>query len=512
MKKRICVIGLDGVGLRNLENMLRQDTFNWLAKIINNGFLTSFISIPPYTPCAWTSIFTGVNPGKHGIFGFHKVSRFNRGFHVALASSSDVMYPRIFEVLAMSGLKSVVINVPFTYPVRGLIGANNLVVVSDWASPRQFIHPKKLEKKYGEYLAEPPHRWGRAIDAKSYARKVEEFLRTRLSIYYDLLERFDYNLFVIVFSELDWLMHRIPGIAEGRNINYISGVLSLIDKFIRHATEVCDLTVLVSDHGFQVVKIFLGVNAILTHKGMLSYSYRLDFSKLFPHLGLRVSKDPLKGNVHGGKYSERFSSEILTRTLGFTRKLVPKTLLNVLENVVPLRMNIDYFSSKAFMIEDGTWGVYVRRDYEDTVRELFSESKLIKAVVRGSKLFYGPYIDEAPDLILIPRPGVWFDPRFYAPPVDVKINWEHEPHALFAIYGDDVLSNRDVRDLNIKVSIYDIVPTILAYMGLPPARDFDGRSLTELFAIELPATGKQVDYLTRFRLVRRARSLMSSRR
>ena len=511
MKKRICVIGLDGVGLQNLRNILRQSPFNELTKIVNNGFTSPFTSIPPYTPCAWTSIFTSVNPGKHGVFGFHNVSRLNGGFCITLASSSDVMYPRVFEISAISGFKSVVVNVPLTYPVQGLIGANNLVVVSDWASPRQFIHPRRLEERYGEYLIEPPHRWSETTDAWSYAERVEEFLKTRLNIYYDLLEEFDYDLFVVVFSELDWLMHRIPGIIKGKDLNFVSGVLSLIDRFIRRATEVCDLIVLMSDHGFQVVKIFLGVNSMLADEGMLSYSYKIDFSKILSRIGLRVSGDSYEGSVVGGEPIKGFTSEALTRVLSIMEKLVPSMLLGKLENIAPLRMAIDYSSSKAFMIEGGTWGVYVRRGYEDTVWKVFGWNKLIEKIVRSRSLFHGPYMDRAPDLILVPKPGVWFDPRVYAQPVNVRIIGEHEPHALLAIFGDEVLSNRDVEDLGIEVSIYDIAPTLLAYMGLPPAWNSDGRPLTELFTVKLPAANRRTDYLSRFRLARKARRAISSR-
>lgn len=139
MAKRVCLIGLDGVGPGNLKTMLESIPLNALSSIAGKGFASPAPSIPPYTPPAWTSIFTGVNPGKHGIFGFYVVEQGEEGFSIRVASSRDVMYPRVFEIAAMKGLRSVVINVPLTYPVSQLLAARNLVLVSDWSPPA--VHP-----------------------------------------------------------------------------------------------------------------------------------------------------------------------------------------------------------------------------------------------------------------------------------------------------------------------------------------------------------------------------------
>ena len=278
-RRKVCVIGLDGVGFQNFKVFLNSLSLNGMTTILNKGFVSSFTSIPPYTPCAWTSILTGVNPGKHGIYGFSKISR-NSCFKIPLVTSYDVKYPRCFEMLAMHNLKSIVINVPFVYSIPGLVGLKNLVVISDWASPKQFIYPKQYEESYHEYLIEPPNKWSEARDIKNYVRKVREFLEKRLILYYELLEKEDYNLFIVVFSELDWLMHRIPDIIEGKRLSLIHKIISLIGRFIRRACELCNLVILVSDHGFSIASLFIAVNSILARRGLITYNYRFDIDKL----------------------------------------------------------------------------------------------------------------------------------------------------------------------------------------------------------------------------------------
>ncbi len=77
-------------------------------------------TLPPYTPQAWTSISTGVNPGKHGIFGFfhHPGYRQVRVLHVA-----ERQAPKIWNIMDTLGARSLVLNVPMTYPPERLNGA-----------------------------------------------------------------------------------------------------------------------------------------------------------------------------------------------------------------------------------------------------------------------------------------------------------------------------------------------------------------------------------------------------
>jgi len=346
MRKRICLIGLDGVGLRNLNSILSSLTLNRISLIVNKGFVSSFTSIPPYTPSTWTSIFSGVNPGKHGIFGFFKVVRSKGEFKVSLANSFDIMYPRIFEILSFHGLKSIIVNVPLVLPIKGIIGHRNLVVVSDWASPIQLIYPRRYEDKYREFLIKPPHEWW-AIDERNYIKKIESFLENRINMYLDLLERVNFNLYIIVFSELDWIMHKVPDIIVGRRVNLVYKVCSLIESFVHKAIELCDLVILISDHGFRIAKMFLSINSILAEKNLLSFGYRLNLDRLFRRKSLNLkynSKLKTLGSI--GKSLQSIFRLVKSNTPGY--------LLDKLVSVVPLSIHVDYLNSKAFMIESET--------------------------------------------------------------------------------------------------------------------------------------------------------------
>lgn len=504
--KRVCIVGLDGVGLNNILNFLNAAALNGVSSIINKGYVSSFISLPPYTPSAWTSIFTGVNPGKHGVYCFFKVSR-SDGFKVSPTSSYDVMYPRIFEMLNMYNLRSVVINAPLVYPVHGLVGLENLVVVSDWASPKQFIHPKQYEEKYREYLIEPPHEWWIVRNnVKSYVRFVEVFLGKRIDLYYELLEGEEFNLFIVVFSELDWLMHRIPDIVAGKQLNLAYKVLSLIDRFIRRAREICDLVILVSDHGFKTSRIVLSVNSILASNDMITFKSRFNIGKL---LRLKVQNVALFTNDDTRGFSS-IPSIIFRNLFTLVKKIVMNHSSCRLGSIISVLTNIDYPRSKAFMIEPDSWGIYVDGGYLDVVRRIFSNIRFVRGVLRKEEVFWGPYVEGAPDLILIPQDYVSFDVLMRTEPMYLSCTGDHEPHALVAFHGDDVLPTNSVGN-EIRASIYDLVPTILAYMGLPIPGNTDGKPLIDVFTVELPNTNKKANYSQKFKLLRKLQKVVAKR-
>jgi len=70
----------------------RENFFKWL---LGRSFKSEPKVIIPYTAPSWTTVATGVNPGKHGIFNFIKPYG-----EIGVVKSDEVMYPRINEVLA----------------------------------------------------------------------------------------------------------------------------------------------------------------------------------------------------------------------------------------------------------------------------------------------------------------------------------------------------------------------------------------------------------------------------
>src|SRR5207247_601715 len=70
-------------------------------------------TVPAYTPAAWTSMTTGVNPGRHGVFGFLANTPQEPA---ALVHSGLVGTPAIWRYVNEQGARAGVFHVPMTYP------------------------------------------------------------------------------------------------------------------------------------------------------------------------------------------------------------------------------------------------------------------------------------------------------------------------------------------------------------------------------------------------------------
>src|SRR3990170_3239984 len=120
-KKRICVVGLDGVPYSLLKRFTRDGTMPGLAEIINRGNLSKMnVTLPEISSVSWSSFMTGVSPGTHGIFGF--VDLKENSYKMTFPSFKDLRVPTFWERLGEKGKRCIVINQPSTYPAKKING------------------------------------------------------------------------------------------------------------------------------------------------------------------------------------------------------------------------------------------------------------------------------------------------------------------------------------------------------------------------------------------------------
>src|SRR3990170_1986105 len=120
-RKRALIIGLDGVPYTLMKKFAEDVIMANTAALIKNGTLRRMTtSLPEVSSVAWTTFMTGVNPGKHGIYGFMDLR----------PGTYDMFFPdfkfvkgeTMWEFLGKNSKRSIVINVPSTYPARELNG------------------------------------------------------------------------------------------------------------------------------------------------------------------------------------------------------------------------------------------------------------------------------------------------------------------------------------------------------------------------------------------------------
>ena len=200
------------------------------------------------TPVAWSSIYTGKNPGKHGIIGFrnHKPNTYEEvSVNSTLRDARDV-----WEIAGAHGKKVVVVNTPLTYPPRPVNG----YLVCGFMAPGaeyEFTYPASLGAEIKR--AVPNYRIGTAPSyIKSlYLKELHNTVQVVGDASLHLLKQIDWDLAFIVFKETDEVQHSFfdrPGDVLGlyRRVDKIVG------EFLKLAGD--DATVfVVSDHGGEPI-------------------------------------------------------------------------------------------------------------------------------------------------------------------------------------------------------------------------------------------------------------------
>src|SRR5215510_5464616 len=141
----LLVIGLDGATLDLVRPWVAAGRLPVLADLMARGAWGPLRStIPAATFPAWTSLVTGVNPGRHGVLDF--TERVPGTHRVRFVNGSYRRAPALWTRLTRAGRRVAVVTVPATYPPEPVAG----VMVSGFDSPLaaaadgSFVHPRSF--------------------------------------------------------------------------------------------------------------------------------------------------------------------------------------------------------------------------------------------------------------------------------------------------------------------------------------------------------------------------------
>jgi predicted AlkP superfamily phosphohydrolase/phosphomutase len=271
--QRVAVLGLDGVPFSLLKQLMDWGVMPRMAAAASSGtFVPMRTDLPAISSVAWTSFMTGSSPGEHGIFGFTDLKPGEIALH--LPSFDDIRRPAIWHEL--SSRRSVIVNLPFTYPARSLNG----VLVSGFVAPifERAVYPEHLMQK----LRSLNYRIDVNVDK---GRQNRRFLVTDLFETFnahthcmeDLLVSEFWDLFIGVITGTDRLHHFLfdaalnPGHPFHKDfLEYYRSIDAFVGKFMDLVGSTTRL-VLLSDHGFTDLKIQIYLNSILRSLGYLSF-------------------------------------------------------------------------------------------------------------------------------------------------------------------------------------------------------------------------------------------------
>ena len=406
-----------------------------LAEIASRGSLLQMdTSIPDISSVAWTSFMTGANPGRHGIYGFLDLQP--NSYKIYFPNSRHIKSEILWDSVGRAGLRSVVINVPSTYPAQALNG----ILISGFVA---------VDLNKATYPAELVPR----LQAMDYridvdARKVKEShdalmedvletLKRRVAVLLDLFDNQQWDLFIGVITETDRLQHFFMDAIEDPTHKYHSAFREFymkVDVFLGQVAERLrdEAFLIMSDHGFTPIKQQVYLNRWLLDNGYFklkangrSLEDMADDSQAFALDPGRIYIN-VKGRYPGGSVEPSDSRRILDE---------------------------------------------IKRGLSEIAVD---QAPIVKRIYERDELFAGPCLDTAPDLCVHPVYGYDLKGALNKERLmdrEVFTGMHTQDDSTLFISAPSTALRPD------KPHITDIAPTLLDSLGLPVPQSMDGRSM-----------------------------------
>jgi predicted AlkP superfamily phosphohydrolase/phosphomutase len=488
---KVTVIGLDAATFDVIDPLLEAGDLPNLGRLFEGGAKGVLRSVThPLTPHAWSTMTTGVNAGRHGIWDF--TQRVDGGYGLRIVNGSYRRAPALWDRLTAAGVRSALVSIPFTWPAPAIDGC----VVSGFdAADRDegFTHPHnllaELRDRFGTLVLD--HRFplgkGGALDLDLVRRAAEQ--KAEIALW--LADRCEAELLFVVFMAADHVQHLCWDDWErlGRE-SLVADVYRVLDAATgRLADVVGDGDVMVvSDHGGGALNGVVSLNTFLEERGFLAYRGgraalgRKAASRLF---GVRRM------------FPERLRTAVKRRLPALRERAYEATAYTV----------VDWARTRAFAY--GTFGnvvinlrgreregIVARHEYDavrsevaDALGELRGREgeEIVRAVHRREDLFYGPELEKVPDLIVEFEDYAWLGKgnlqsssaslwdRIEIEPGSPHVYvGSHRTEGIVALAGPSAAAGAAI-----AADIADVTPTVLYLLGQPLPSDLDGRLITE---------------------------------
>jgi predicted AlkP superfamily phosphohydrolase/phosphomutase len=499
--RKLLVIGLDGATwdlIRPWADAGRLPLFDRLRREGASGPLRSVT--PNLTPPGWTTAFTGVNPGKHGIFDFFTLEP--GAVSPRIVTAGDRKAPALWEILSNGDGVCGVFNVPSTYPadeVKGffITGMGTPGLEGPW------VHPSEagpaLKRAHPEFRIGADHRLIERGDLEGFLDALYRLTDVQEQLVLQMVEEHDPSTLVFVYDDLDRVMHffwRQMDEAHPRHEEAAPRVKNAILEYYRRLEQgietlrqamgpETDLCVL-SDHGFGPLHTDVYLNRVFADWGLLA---PLPLAK-------EITEKPL--------WKRAAKAVIPQSARTWLRKNVKPSPLGS-----PLGF-VDWGKTRAFYTSVSGRSVYVNlkgrqphgivepgAEYE-AIRSEIKERLLglkdpetgmpvAKAVYTREEVYHGPYTEQAPDLV------IQEDGRYA-----YRVDWREEAFAPASQYGVDKSGSH--RPLGVLIlhgpsfkaaaldgaRLEDVTPTLLHALGHPVGDDMDGRVIAEALVEQAP--------------------------
>lgn len=483
--KKTILFGIDGATWTLFNQFISEGhlpTFEHVVKSGAHGTLMS--TVPAVTVPSWTSMFTGVNPGKHGITDF--ILKIDGKF--SFGTSNYRRTDTIWQIMSRNNMKAIVVNEPATFPADKINGVMTTGLMTPPGST--YVHPAdlkgELEKVAGGYWTDLPLDYYLTVnkdDAKAYSM-IEEFANKTSKVGLHLAKNYEWDSLAVIWVSTDKIQHTLWHKPEYILRHYIQ-MDGLLKQYLDIAARENANLLITSDHGFGPLRKTFYINSWLAHIGL--QKRKTNLVALATKLGItptRLAMILKKLHLYDFVLRSLIKSDI------------------IVDAAFQYDRPIDMEKSIAFSKAEG---IFINREaakeeYERIRSEIMQslqkvvdkDSPVVMDVFKREEVMSGQYIDRAPDILFTLHDG--YCPTYYSDGPnseyigDDKGGYKggtantgiHRPEGIFMSYGPDIRPHR----LEVARRVWDIAPTILHMMNLSVPSYMDGVVMKEIFRNE----------------------------
>jgi predicted AlkP superfamily phosphohydrolase/phosphomutase len=485
--ERAAVIGLDGAAWHLLDPLIDKGTMPRLASLRERGASGTLVStVPTYTPPAWTSAATGVNPGRHGIYGFIEG---HAQHEQKLVHSGRIRSATIWEMANRQNAKAGIYNLPLTYPPRELDGwmVSGMLTPGYGEKQQGFAYPNAVEPRILEvapdYVLDVHANYETDWRDAGLAQRALASIEQRYKVLEMLLQDHPVDVLFSVLEAPDRLQHVYyrymdpsdpasgkghEEIVEGleRCFGAMDRIVGLLDDWAGGRAVVC------SDHGFTAWEVSVHLNTLLQEWGYLKIKpvARAMQSKAARAM-VPIAKRVLPRKVARGAKEKTFGAIDWSQTRAFASPIPQQGLFVNLQGREPQ-------------------GIVPPAELETLKSELAKRLATLQGpdgkpvtdhIYLSQDVFHGDALEGAPDVLPVMRDHRYEldDELFHNEPfTDVSRlpRGVHHPNGIVIVSGPGVKAGGDVSG-----TVMDVTPTLLYLAGLAVPEGLDGGVLADAF-------------------------------